>query len=332
MQSNTEITILREMLAADGGLVSGAKLARTLGLSRVAVWMQLQKLTRHGFTFEAERTRGYRLTGTPEQLHAGLITAHLARRPQTPEIVCLNTTDSTNSEANRRLAAGAKAPLVVLARQQTKGRGRLGRTWHSAGTGNIYASFVFNPEISPARLHDFTLWMGLSICELVENFCRLSPGLKWPNDILLHGRKAGGMLTEARVDADLVHDLIFGLGLNVNTNSADYPESIRARATSLSEAAGVMIDINKFAAALIGRVLATYDEFRSGQHRARFNTLWQRYDILRSRQISVIQGERTILGVAEGIDELGSLIVRVPGGRTERFHAGEVTLGKDATS
>ena len=328
--SLTEVTILRELLAAETGFVSGTRLARTLGISRVAVWMQLQKLTKQGFVFEAVRSRGYKLAKTPGLLHAGLVHAYLSGRPRPPHVICLDSVDSTNSEAERQLAAGCPVPLVILARAQTQGRGRRGRAWHSAATGNLYTTFVFRPQLDPSRMQDFTLWMGLNICELIVNFCKINPGLKWPNDILIEGRKAGGMLTEARIDSDQIRDLVFGLGLNLNGLACDLPPELQRTATSLADATGTPIDLNRFAAALIGRVLSAYGQFADGAHREKFTELWPRYDVLRGHPVTVIQGTRRITGVATGIDNEGSLIVRLNTGRTERFRAGEVTLGKEA--
>lgn len=322
----TEVTILRELLASESGHVSGNRLAKLLGLSRVAIWMQLQKLTRQGFVFEAARSRGYRLVQTPPQLHHGLILAHLAGRLRQPNLITLDKVDSTNSEAGRHLSADSRTPLVILAREQTQGRGRRGRIWHSPPAGNLYSTFVFRPKLEPARLQDFTLWMGLNICELTANFCKIEPGLKWPNDLLVNGRKAGGMLTEARIDADEVHDLIFGLGLNLNARTADLPRELHRSAISLAEATGAPVEVNRFAAALITRVLSAYGQFVEGDYRDKFAALWQRFDVLRGRPVTVIQGDRTVAGTATGIDDEGSLIVRTGPGRSERFRAGEVTL------
>jgi len=171
--------------------------------------------------------------------------------------------------------------------------------------------------------------MGLNLCELVANFCKLSPGLKWPNDLYLGGRKAGGMLTEARVDADQVRDLVFGLGLNVNSSSASLPPELRRTAISLSEAAGETFDLNKLAAVLIGRIGTADRDFLDGSYRNRFADLWARYDILRGQTVTVIQGNHTVRGTAAGIDDEGALLLKLESGRTERFRAGEVTLAKE---
>ncbi len=324
----TEITILRELLAAESGFVSGTRLAKSLGISRVAVWMQLQKLTKQGFTFEAVRSRGYRLASSPPQLHPALVEAYLSGRSNPPHIICFESIDSTNSEAERQLANNCAVPLVILASAQTQGRGRRGRVWHSPAAGNLYSTFVFRPALEPGRMQDFTLWMGLNICELVTNFCKISPGLKWPNDLFVNGRKAGGMLTEARIDADQIRELVFGLGLNLNVQPQDLPEEIRPTAISLWEASGERVDVNRFAAALIGRVLTAYGQFVEGNYQEKFEELWLRYDVLRGQPVTVVQGSRTITGTATGIDREGSLLVRVDSGRTERFRAGEVTLAK----
>ncbi|HEY4302732.1 MAG TPA: biotin--[acetyl-CoA-carboxylase] ligase, partial [Candidatus Didemnitutus sp.] len=262
--------------------------------------------------------------------HESLILAYLGRHGRVPHLVCLDTVDSTNTEAERCLAAQQPVPLVILAREQTQGRGRFGRTWHSPAAGNLYATFVFRPQIEPARLQDFTLWMGVNVCELIENFCKIRPGLKWPNDLHLDGRKAGGMLTEARVDADQVRDLVFGLGLNINGRSASLPAEIRRIAISVSDVTGRTVDLNRFAAALIGRLTSAYADFIAGGYREKCMELWQRYDILRGQPVTVTQGARTIRGTATGIDDEGSLLVSVENGRIERFRAGDVTLGKDA--
>ena len=325
----TEVTILRELLATETGYVSGNHLAKLFGFSRVAIWMQLQKLTKQGFVFEAVRSRGYKLVSTPPHLHQALILAHLTGRGRTPNLITLDKVDSTNTEAERHLAAGSATPLVILAREQTQGRGRRGRTWHSPAAGNLYSTFVFRPKLEPARLQDFTLWMGLNICELVANFCKIEPGLKWPNDLLIQSRKAGGMLTEARIDSDQVHDLVFGLGLNLNARPEDLPRELKTSAISLAEAAGAPIDVNRFAAALITRVFAAYGRFVDNDYRDKFAALWQRFDVLRGQAVSVTQGTNTVTGTATGIDDEGSLIVRTSTGKTERFRAGEVTLRKD---
>ncbi|MBS0663202.1 MAG: biotin--[acetyl-CoA-carboxylase] ligase [Verrucomicrobia bacterium] len=326
---STELVILRELLAREPGFVSGAVLASKLGLSRVAIWQHMEKLREQGFAFEAARARGYRITRRPAGLHATFIAAHLKGRARDFPLTLLEEVDSTNDEAARQLSTGRTAPFVIIARRQTRGRGRLGRTWHSEANGNLYASFAFRPQLPPARMPTFTLWMGVNICELIANFCRTAPGIKWPNDILFDGRKAGGMLTEARVDADQIRDLVFGLGLNLNSPAGSWPSDLARRAISLAEQTAEPLDPNRFTAALIGRVRIAYEQFIEGSHRDSFADLWNRHDVLRGKPVTVLQGPKRFSGVAAGVDDAGSLLVRpAGGGRPHRFHAGEVTLEK----
>jgi BirA family biotin operon repressor/biotin-[acetyl-CoA-carboxylase] ligase len=326
----TETLILRELLAAEPGWVSGGAIAAKLGVSRVSVWHQMEKLRRQGFGFEALPARGYRLSRRPKLLHAGLVEAQLKVRRKGFTFMVLDEVDSTNDECVRQLAAGRAAPFAVFALRQTRGRGRFGRVWHSEANGNLYSSFAFRPRIAPERMQTFTLWMGVTICELVSKFVPVKPGIKWPNDIVFDGRKAGGMLTEARVDADHMRDLVFGLGLNVNSPLGDWPSDLERRAVSLSELAGGQVDLNRLTAALIGRVLLAYERFTDGDHIDLFAELWNKYDALRGREVTLSEGGRKRRGKVLGIDDVGSLLLRDDHGRTRGFRAGEVTVEKDA--
>lgn len=327
-QTSHEITILRALLSQPDGFVSGSKLARALALSRVAVWQHMEKLREQGFEFEAVRAKGYRLSKQPAGLNALLIEAQLAPRKPTAGFLCYETIDSTNDEAVRQLASGRAAPFVVAAREQTRGRGRFGRTWHSGNNGNLYLTFAFRPQLPPERMQTFTLWMGVSLCDFVASYTSLSPGLKWPNDILFGDRKAGGMLTEARIDADQIRDLVFGLGLNVSDHANAFPPDVARRAVSLASHSKDKLDLNKFAASVIGHVLDAYELFVGGKYRDTFADLWNRFDYLRGKTVTLHHGNQHVHGTVSGIDEEGSLIVRTDRGKTERFRAGEVTMSK----
>jgi BirA family transcriptional regulator, biotin operon repressor / biotin---[acetyl-CoA-carboxylase] ligase len=325
----SEQIIVRALVdAGEEGHVSGAALARSLGVSRVAVWQHLEKLREQGLAITSQHARGYRLASRPDFLHPALIDAWRRAEAGDPRIHFFPTIGSTNDEAARLLAAGEQAPLIVLARRQEKGRGRLGRVWHSAVDGNLYLSFGFRPQVEPARMQTFTLWMGVNVCALVASFCRVVPGLKWPNDLLFDQRKAGGMLTEARLDTDRIHDLVFGLGLNLRPPAEGWRDELAVRATALSEHTAVPLDPNRFAAALIIRVLDAYERFIDGSFRDTFADLWHRFDLLRNRPVTLLHGGKALSGTAIGIDDEGSLILRFPNGRTDRYRAGEVTFSR----
>lgn len=321
-----ESYILRELLIYEGDYISGSALAKKLGISRVAIWQHMENLRAQGYIFEAVRARGYRLISKPNRLDAALVRAYLPFRNRPLTLTILDTVDSTNDEAARELAGGRTAPFVIMAREQTQGRGRLGRQWLSLPNGNLYLSFAFRPKVATHRMPTFTLWMGANLCELIANFCRVSPGLKWPNDIHFAGLKAGGMLTEARLDADEIRDLVFGLGLNLHTPAGGWPEPLLGLATSLEAQAAAPIDVNKFTAAVIGRVLLAYEKFVEGLPLGVLADLWNRHDVLRGRRISASHGSGLVTGIASGIDDEGALLIRTDSGRIERLRAGEVTL------
>jgi BirA family biotin operon repressor/biotin-[acetyl-CoA-carboxylase] ligase len=325
---NAEQVILKELLAREPGWVSGSALAAKLGVSRVAVWQHMSRLRAAGFVFEARRSLGYRLGARPPTLHATLIESLVRVRPRGFSLLVLDEVDSTNDEAARQFAARRPAPFAILARRQTRGRGRFGRVWHSESPANLYASFGFRPRVAPRQMQTFTLWMGVNVCELLANFTGASPGIKWPNDLVHQGRKVGGMLTEARIDADQIRDLVFGVGLNVNTPAAAWPADLARRAVSLAEIAGQPLDLNRLAAALIGRVQLAYHTFVEGRHTVSFADLWNRYDVLRGRPVTLLEGGRRHQGTVTGVDDEGSLVLSEARGRLHRFHAGEVTLEK----
>jgi BirA family biotin operon repressor/biotin-[acetyl-CoA-carboxylase] ligase len=170
--------------------------------------------------------------------------------------------------------------------------------------------------------------MGANLCDLVADFCRIRPGLKWPNDLYFEGRKFGGMLTEARIDADQIRDLVFGLGLNVNPPPDTLPPSLARHATSLADCTGQPVDINRLTAAIVGRVFSAYEQFVNGNHRDTFADMWNLYDLLRGKTVTLLHGPNKITGTAGGIDDEGHLLIRGANGRLQRFAAGEVTLEK----
>lgn len=326
--SNTEVLIIKELLAAQDDFVSGNRLAESLGISRVAIWSHMEKLRSQGFDFEAVRSKGYRLSQMPDQLNEALIVASFPRAAAKLKIALFDEVDSTNSEAERLLANDEAHPFLVLAKRQSQGRGRLGRVWHSPDNGNLYASFAFRPKVSPARLSTFTLWMGINICECVNAFFRVQCNIKWPNDILISGKKVAGILTEARMDADQTRDLVLGIGLNINGSYTDWPNELQAIATSIRQETGSKQNANRFTAALAGRVILAYDQFVADSYRGRLKDKWASYDALEGRDVSLFQGSAKIEGIACGIDPHGALIVERPDGSRIQVRAGEVTLEK----
>jgi BirA family biotin operon repressor/biotin-[acetyl-CoA-carboxylase] ligase len=326
----TDVHLLRAFLAAGDEFVSGSVLAEEVGLTRVAIWARLEKLREDGFVFEAVRNRGYRLLKVPTQLDGRLLAAHLALAGAGRSLHFHPTIDSTNSEAERLLASGETAPFVVAAAEQTKGRGRLGRVWHSPPEGNLYASYAFRPRIAHRRIATITLWMGAGLCDYLERTWGIPVQVKWPNDLLIGGRKVAGILTEARIDADLTRELVIGIGLNIQGNTSAWPPEASHIATTLADHAHGTLPVNAVAAGFIETVFQLYEAFIAETHRDAFPMLWKKYDALAGKPIRANLNGRALTGEASGIDTDGALLLKTPDSHVHRLHSGEVTIGSGA--
>lgn len=324
------VLILKALLAAGEDFVSGSLLAEQLEISRPAVHGKLDKLRDEGFGIEAVRNRGYRIVKMPERIHPALLRCRMDENGSRAGLHCYAAIDSTNSEAERRIASGEASPFVVVSSCQTRGRGRLGRVWHSRSTDNLYLSVLFEPNIPPQQLQHFTLWAGICICQKLQSFLPDAPlKVKWPNDLHCEGRKFAGMLTEAKMDADSIRSIVFGLGLNVNSNPNSFPEEIRHLATSLRAISGRVLELNTLAAAVIRAIEEAYAICIENTDTSKnLEQSWRPLDALAGRPVTAILKGEEITGIAGGIDENGSLIIEMPDGRKEAIRAGDVTLKK----
>jgi len=324
------VSILKALLEADEAFVSGSLLAEQLGVSRPAVHGKLDKLRNEGFEMEAVRNRGYRITKRPDVLHPALLRCALDGVGSEVGLLYFPAIDSTNSEAERRIASGEESPFAVVSNCQTNGRGRLGRVWHSQSAENLYLSVLFEPNIPPQQLQHFTLWAGICICRRLQAYVpKGALKVKWPNDLHCEGRKFAGMLTEAKMDADSIRSIIFGLGLNVNSNPNEFPTAIRSLATSLHAIQGVPVDLNEVAAAVIHSIEEAYAVCIQNTMTAQsLSEAWKPLDALAGKQVTAILSGREITGIAAGIDESGALLLQMPDGSQQAIRAGDVTLKK----
>jgi len=328
-RDDPDAAIVRALVEAEGGYVSGTDLGRRLGLSRPAVWGRLKRLREEGFEVEAKRNRGYRLMAEPSAAHPTLLRVCLDQAGSRVPVRYYPALDSTNTEAERLLGAGEAPPFAVAASCQTQGRGRLGRSWFSASADNLYLSVLFQPEAQPRRLQHFTLWAGILICrELRERVGDARLSIKWPNDVLCEGRKVAGMLTEARMDVDRIRSLIFGIGLNVNSNPASYPRDIRSGATSLYAITGREQPLNRLTAGIVRAVERAYRESVENAGPNSLLEAWKPLDALAGRAVAARSFQREIRGRARGIDEEGALRIERADGAIETVHAGDVTLSR----
>jgi BirA family biotin operon repressor/biotin-[acetyl-CoA-carboxylase] ligase len=237
--------------------------------------------------------------------------------------------DSTNNYARALAERGAPEGVVVIAEQQTQGRGRLARRWESPPYLNLYCSIILRPTLPPARAPQITLTAAVALSEAIASFSPVPPAIKWPNDILTAGKKLAGVLTEAVVDQRKVEFVILGIGVNLNYSFEAMPAGIRERATSLSILTGQKVKREDFCRRLIqdlDRCYAVLEE----QGFAALAPLWDARFGLRGRAVRVDMADRSVTGRAVGIDAEGLLIVESAGAQ-QRIIAGDVIPLEDAS-
>lgn len=317
--------ILGDLLNAGGAYVSGTAIAARCGISRVAIFKHLEVLRKEGFDIEAGRNRGYRLRGTPEVFHPALFNALLGDNADrlAGGVTYYPSIDSTNTQAEAECAAGRSAPFVLVAGEQTRGRGRRGRIWHSPPRDNLYLSLTIRPELPPNRMQAITLFIALSLCKWIERDYGIAPKIKWPNDLLIDGRKLAGILTEARIDAESFRDMTVGVGINLNSSPGDYPEAVAPVATSLLSHLGQKTDPSRFAAGMVLTILDAFEEYSQAASIQSLFSDWDAYDALRGQCVE----SGPVRGTAEGIAANGALRIRTAEGAINLLQAGEVSLG-----
>ena len=318
-------------LLADGDYHSGEVIAQRLGISRSAVWKALRKVVDHyDLDLQGAPGRGYRLAAPLELLGPERILAALSPvgRTRIAGLEVLPQIDSTNGRLMAAALNHAPSGTVCLAEHQTAGRGRRGRTWVSPFAANLYLSVLWRYPLGPAALGGVSLAAGVTIATVLARLGVADLGLKWPNDLLWRGRKLGGLLLEVAGESQGSSHLVVGLGLNLRMDAAQ-GRTIGQPWVDLHQALdGQLPGRNEVAAALIDGLLETLERFGlSGSQGglAPFLVDWERFDLLRGRQVQVQLGERLLEGDYLGIDPDGALRLRTPDGPL-RLHSGEVSL------
>lgn len=323
MSKQKILTILRKNT---GVYVSGEEISRTLGITRSAVSKAVGLLREDGYQIDAATNRGYCLRAAPDVLTEGEIAPWLSVTHVGSTLEVFKTIDSTNNYLKRE-AARLPSGTVAVADEQTGGRGRRGRTFQSPPGVGIYLSALVRPELPPARALNFTAYVAVAVCEGIEAATGLRPQIKWTNDIVLHGRKLCGILTEMSIEGEsgILQYLITGIGVNVNQQEADFPEDIRAMAGSLAMMKGEPVRRGRLAAEIINALDAMYalwlrqDPSYLDRYRSRCLTLGQ--------DVQLLHPDGTVeAGFAEDIDDQFGLIVRFPDGSRRTVTSGEVSV------
>lgn len=323
--NEADLSLLAALREARPDCISGEALADRLGVSRVSIKSRLDRLRAQGFVFEAVRSQGYTLTEEPNSFHPLLLEQELRERNTAVNWLLLEECASTNDETMRRLTEGAEEPLIVVARRQTSGRGRLGRKWHS-DDGNLMFSFGVRPNRPPAFMQRFTVWVGLRLAARLSELSGAPVQAKWPNDLLINGRKLAGILTESRMDADRIRELILGLGLNVNSDVDAWPEEVRAIATSLSRATGRKQSMSAVAATIFAELVAAYKAYCQEDIDEELAKLWEAHSAIKDQRVTISTYEGEVSGRVTGIDASSALVLQLDNGESKTFAAGDVSL------
>ncbi|HJV34933.1 biotin--[acetyl-CoA-carboxylase] ligase [Geomonas sp.] len=313
-----------ELFRSGDGFVSGEALSRLLGLSRTAVWKHVNALRSAGYLIEAVPAKGYRLLDSPRLLNKHDIGQGLTTRRIGANLVCLKETESTNSVAFKMAEEGACEGTVVIADGQSAGKGRLGRIWLSPAGVNLYCSIVLRPPISPMAACQLTFLSAVAVARAIENCSELTPQIKWPNDVLIGGKKVAGLLNEMNAETEKVNFVVLGIGVNLNVRLSQLGGTLRYPATSLIEESGVEVDRVAFTRTLLTEIDDLYDRFLVEGEGAIRNE-WLERSAMRGRQVKVSVGERQFAGVVQGVDQFGALLVLV-GDKVETVLSGDVSL------
>ncbi|MBI5189676.1 MAG: biotin--[acetyl-CoA-carboxylase] ligase [Nitrospirae bacterium] len=316
-------TVLSLLHKHKDACVSGQALAQKLGVTRAAVWKAIEALRADGYSIESMPAKGYRLVSIPDRLGEREITLGLNTRVLGRTVHALDSVDSTNSYASRLAVDGAPDGTLVVSESQTAGRGRLGRSWVSPPGVNIYLSMLLRPQMPPQDAPFITLAASVALARTLKDGYKLDAAIKWPNDVLLSGRKASGILTEMSSEPDRIRHVVLGVGIDVNMKPSEFPDDIRAQSTSVMAELGRSVN----RAELLCRFLEEFEpvyELLVGGAGASVLDLWRGLSCTLGRRIVVktLRGELT--GLARDIDASGGLILELDGGTTQTVTSGDV--------
>ena len=320
-RKRTVIDILRE----SPGFVSGEVISARLGISRNAVHKHVKSLRKRGYQILGISRRGYKLEAEPVKLVVPVITEMTQGSMFGRSFRYYDEIESTNVEAKELAMAGAPEGTVVIAELQLAGRGRLGRRWTSPAGKGLLFSVILRPTLPMSRAHMLTIVAAVAAARGIEAQTEASVRIKWPNDLFVGDRKAGGILLEVAGEQDVVEWVIVGIGINVNTEYAELPVDLRRTAVSLKMATGEPVDRSELLARILLALETAYKEAQKHGFDRALSEFRQR-DYLLKRSVSVQTREGSVIGEATGIDNQGALLVQLPHRHVRRFHSGDVTL------
>ena len=312
-----------ELLRQAEGPLSGSQIGEMLGISRSAVWKWVEALKEEGYEIDAAPHRGYQFLSASDVYNGYEISHEALTKEMGRNVVFLEETTSTNEDARRLAEEGAPQGTLVVAESQTSGRGRLGRAWTSPKKEGIWMSLILRPDVQPVEASCLTLLAGLSICQGIQDETGLEAGIKWPNDVMVQGKKAVGILTEMRAEMEKIEYVIVGIGINVNQTR--FPEELKDIAISLAMAGGQPYN----RAAIIKRVMAYFESYyetycREGSFAFALPE-YKKYCVTLGKQVNVL-GKQPFQGLAKDVTTQGELVVEKADKEEVFVFSGEVSI------
>lgn len=299
--------ILR-LLRSANGYISGQELCNRFGVSRTAVWKAINQLKEAGYEIEAQQNKGYKLMAAPDLMTEAEIKSLMHTEWVAKEVLYFDTIDSTNTKAQELAEKGYPSGTLVVADKQESGKGRRGRSWVSPSGTGIFMTLMIKPDINPNNASMLTLVAALAVAKAITSVTGEEAMIKWPNDIVVNGKKVCGILTEMNAQFDYINHIVVGIGINVHNES--FPEEISQMASSLMiEAGGKRFHRAQIIAETMSYFEQYYDTFLKTQD---LSALVREYDELlvnRNKSVRVLDPKEPFDGKAMGITPKGELIV-----------------------
>lgn len=311
------------ILKSSDTYVSGEEISKLLGISRAAIWKHINQLKKEGYIIDSLTKSGYKLISSPDILSLDEINPYLNTKFIGRNILYFQSIDSTNSYA-KSLSTDCIDGLVIISEEQTKGRGRLGRTWVSPKGKGIWMSIILHPNLPPSEAHKLTIIAASSIYATLSPF-NLDVKIKWPNDILINGKKVCGILTEMNAELNHINYLVIGIGINVNLELQDFNEELKQIATSLKIETGNLIDRKKLAAEILNNLEKFYLEYLYSKNIKPYLEIVRKNSAIIGKDVEIIKPNEKFIARVVDIDEDGQLIID-KNGNLEKLLSGEVSL------
>lgn len=318
-----------EALNAANGYISGEDLSETFGVSRTAIWKQINILKEEGYEIESQTRKGYKLLKRPDALIKTEILSQLKTQKWGKDhLYTYDEVDSTNTIAKKLANEGKPEGTVVVAELQKAGKGRLGRNWVSPHGSGIWLSFILRPPMLPTNAPQLSFVIAVGMIQALKNTTGLDVKTKWPNDILIDRKKAVGILTEISAEMERINYIVVGIGVNVNQEFEDFPEEFRDKSISLRMAnKGQSLSRVKILQGILEEMEKVYNNYLVGGFEPILEE-WKNNSITIGEEVEVIMGEERLNGLAIDLDKDGSLLVKKDNGEVEKIIAGDVSLRK----